>query len=231
MSYELQEDQSINIPELIVSYAVSVCNEIEEIQILIPHLLKHKRPQDEIVVIFDSVNGSNEVEKYLRSIEPGLTYSPIEKYPFRWYGFDFHNNFSELKNEQKEMCRGNFIFSVDADEIPNEGLMKNIHWLIDSNKEVDLFLVPRENFVVGITKEYIEQNRWVKDELDRINYPDFQTRIYRNVDNIKWVNRVHERLDGFKKYAYLPTVREYNLNHTKTFERQIKQNNYYNTLT
>ena len=36
-----------------ISYAVTVCNEFIEIQRLITFLLKHKRPQDEIVVQMD----------------------------------------------------------------------------------------------------------------------------------------------------------------------------------
>jgi len=216
--YIQDEDGTINIPEIKVSYAVTVCNELEEIQKLIPHLLKHKRPQDEIVVLWDE-KGDIKVWEYIINIEE-----------IRHYRDYFQNHFADWKNKLMSVCKGDFIFQIDADEIPNEGLMKMVHWLIHSNKEIDIFLVPRENFVIGITDEYIQQCRWVKDEFDRINYPDFQWRIYRNSESIKWINKVHERLDGFKTYTYLPTVREYGLNHTKTFDRQQKQNAYYNTL-
>lgn len=218
--YIQDEDGTINIPEIKVSYAVTVCNELEEIQRLIPHLLKHKRPQDEIVVLWDD-NGDKRVHEYLLSFNLNT---------FKYLHESFRHHFAEWKNSLTKECTGNFIFQIDADEIPNEGLMKMIHWLIHSNKEIDVFLVPRENFVIGITDEYIQQCRWIKDEFDRINYPDFQWRIYRNSESIKWINKVHERLDGFKTYTYLPTVREYGLNHTKTFEKQQKQNAYYNTL-
>lgn len=61
-------------------------------------------------------------------------------------------------------------------------------------------------------------------------WPDFQTRIYRNTSEIKWINKVHERLDGHKQFAYLPMEEEWALYHPKTIERQENQNNYYNTL-
>ena len=37
-----------------ISYAITVCNELTEIQKLISFLLKHKELQDEIVVTFDA---------------------------------------------------------------------------------------------------------------------------------------------------------------------------------
>ena len=221
--YTQEEDQSINIPEIKISYAVTVCNELEEIQKLIPHLLKYKRPQDEIVVLWDGSKQCHDVWNYLEEVS-------INNENISCYSYHFNNHFADWKNKLTSFCKGTFTFQIDADEIPNEGLMRMIHWLIHSNEEIDVFLVPRENFVTGITDEYIQQCRWVKDEFGRINFPDFQWRIYRNDGSIKWINKVHERLDGFKKYTYLPTLREYSLNHTKSFEKQQKQNAYYNTL-
>ena len=39
-----------------ISYAVTVCNEIVEIQRLLPFLIESKRKQDEIVIFYDSKN-------------------------------------------------------------------------------------------------------------------------------------------------------------------------------
>ena len=49
-----------------ISYAVTVCNEFVEIQKLIPFLLKHKRSEDDIVVLYDSKNGDKRIEEFLR---------------------------------------------------------------------------------------------------------------------------------------------------------------------
>ena len=43
-----------------ISYAITVCNEFIEIQRLLHFLLKHKRYQDEIVILFDKANGDIE---------------------------------------------------------------------------------------------------------------------------------------------------------------------------
>ena len=50
-----------------ISYAIPVCNEFIEIQRLITFLLENKRKEDEIIVLFDSNNGSKSVEDFLRS--------------------------------------------------------------------------------------------------------------------------------------------------------------------
>jgi hypothetical protein len=39
-----------------ISYAITVCNELVEIQRLLPFLIENKRKQDEIVIFYDSNN-------------------------------------------------------------------------------------------------------------------------------------------------------------------------------
>lgn len=50
-----------------VSYALTVCNEFVEIQRLVHFLLRHKRIQDNIVILYDEANGDPEIENFLRS--------------------------------------------------------------------------------------------------------------------------------------------------------------------
>ena len=45
-----------------ISYAITVCTEFLEIQRLINFLLKHKRAQDDIVVLFDEANGEKKLK-------------------------------------------------------------------------------------------------------------------------------------------------------------------------
>ena len=203
-----------------ISYAITVCNELEEIQRLIPYLLKHKRPQDEIVVLWDNT-GDKQVHNYLLSFDINTLVYCHES---------FRRHFAEWKNCLTKSCSGDYVFQIDADEIPNEFLITNLPLILESNPEVEVLLVPRENYVIGITQEHINKWGWKVDEKQRINWPDMQWRIYKNIPEIKWVNKVHERLDGFKNSAYLPTETEWSLNHTKDIKRQEKQNNYYNTL-
>ena len=202
-----------------ISYAVTVCNEIEEIKRLIPHLLEHKREEDEIVVMLDISNQTPDIINYLQKQRYDGTITLQGEY------FDGH--FADWKNKLKELCTGDYIFQIDADELPTQELITNLHLILGGN-DIDLFLVPRDNKVKGITDKHIQKWGWKVDNLGRINFPDYQTRIYKNSPDIKWINKVHERIEGYKTYAALPD--EYFMHHIKTIERQEKQNSYYDTL-
>ena len=202
-----------------ISYAITVCNELVEIQRLLPFLIENKRKQDEIVVFYDTNNGTKEVEDYLKSTEN-----------IRKIGYHFDGHFANLKNALTEACLGNYIFQIDADEIPHENLIEKLPSILEHNSSVDLYVVPRVNTVTGLTQEHIQKWGWNVNENGWVNWPDYQTRIYRKSPEIKWVNKVHERLSGQKEFAYIPMEEEWSLYHPKTIERQEKQNNYYETL-
>lgn len=201
-----------------LSYAITVCNEFVEIQRLLPFLIKHKREEDEIVVLFDKQAGTAEVWSYL------------QKLPIKVEAKSFKKHFADWKNYLTSMCEGDYIFQIDADEVPNLILIKHIPEVIKSNEDVDVVLVPRVNTVDGLTQDHISKWRWNVNEKGWVNWPDYQWRIYRNSNDIKWVNKVHEKLEGFKQYAGLPAEEHYALHHPKDIERQEKQNAYYDTL-
>ena len=205
-----------------ISYAITVCTEFLEIQRLINFLLKHKRAQDDIVVLFDEANGDKEIESYLRSHSVNGEFS--------WYAGKFERHFADWKNKLTSYCTGDYIFQIDADEIPNENLIIALPEVIEENPEMDVYLVPRVNTVDGLTPEHIAKWGWNVTETGWVNWPDFQWRIWKNLPEIKWINKVHERLDGFKTYTALPDAEYFALYHPKTIEKQEKQNNYYNTL-
>jgi len=205
-----------------ISYAVTVCNEFLEIQTLLQKLITLKKPQDEIVVLWDSKNGDKGVETYLRKMNVGNTY-------FHWYPYDFDGHFADLKNELTKHCKGDYIFQIDADEYPHETLMDNIHSILEAN-DVDVILVPRVNTVEGLTQDHIQKWGWNVNEEGWVNFPDPQWRIYKNSENIRWENKVHEKLVGYDTISNLPWAEELSLYHPKQIERQEKQNEYYETL-
>lgn len=143
-----------------ISFAITCCTELNELKSLIPHLLKYKREEDEIVILYDCINGSEEVEEYLRSIEPGLTYNPIDKFNFRWYSYDFDGDFSKMKNFLIEMCKGGFIMQLDSDELPNEHLLENLPQIINFNPDVEAYNIARINIVDNIGLSYIQSWGW-----------------------------------------------------------------------
>ena len=205
-----------------ISYAITVCNEIDEIKLLIPFLLEHKREEDEIVVLQDITTLNDEVYQYLfnQDIEKNVIFRTNH----------LNKDFAAFKNSLNSYCSGDFIFQIDADEIPHEYLIQNLHSLIELNPDVDLYRVPRINTVDGLTDEHIKKWRWVVNDKGWVNFPDRQHRLYRNSKNIKWVGKVHEVVTGFRLMGDLEAIEEYCLYHPKKIERQEKQNKFYETL-
>jgi glycosyltransferase involved in cell wall biosynthesis len=213
-----------------ISYAVTVCDEFIEIQRLLSFLLEHKRSQDEIVIQMDlSVANLNSMPEDKR-----LVWQYIMKHNEQGHCRVIFNtlrgDFAAFKNHLTEQCTGDYIFQIDADELPHPGLVEILPELLVANPELDVFLVPRINTVEGLTQEHIEKWGWNINDRSWINYPDLQWRIWRNVNTISWKNKVHEVLQGFKTYTALPSEELFSLYHPKTIDRQVKQNQYYETL-
>tara|TARA_R100001460_G_scaffold68984_1_gene109544 strand:- start:281 stop:904 length:624 start_codon:yes stop_codon:yes gene_type:complete len=205
-----------------ISYAITVCNEFVEIQKLVNFLLKHKRTEDEIVILYDKKNGDPGVEEYLRSHSVNSE--------FAWHEGEFNDHFADWKNKLTSFCSGDYVFQIDADELPHEVLITSLHKILEQNPNNEVYLVPRVNTVEGLTPEHIKAWGWRLNEQEWVNWPDHQWRIWKNKPEIKWVNKVHEKLDGYKTFASIPPMEEYALFHPKDIKRQEKQNKYYSTL-
>ncbi|CAB4142892.1 Glycosyltransferase 2-like [uncultured Caudovirales phage] len=207
-----------------ISYAITVCNELEEVKRLLDLLLEHKREQDEIVVLVDTTKPNDELISTLRHYE-----SHNMDHMIVWPG-EFDGHFAEWKNKLTELCSGDYVFQIDADEYPHPSFIESLPAIVETNPDVDVYLVPRVNTVEGLTQEHIQKWGWRVDNNGWVNWPDWQHRVYRNDGNIKWQNKVHEILVNHKQFTYLPVSEEYALFHPKTISRQEKQNDYYNKL-
>ena len=144
--------------------------------------------------------------------------------------FALDGNFAQFKNQLSKFATGDYIFQIDADEIPDEDLISALPEILETNSAVEVMLVPRINTVEGLTETHIKKWGWNINEFGWVNWPDYQWRIYKNTSHIKWKNKVHEVLEGHKTIGALPPTSEFALIHSKTIERQEKQNNYYETI-
>ena len=205
---------------IVVSFAITVCNELTEIKRLVPFLLEKKRIDDEIVILFDEKNGNQEVLDFLLpyNLKPNVQ---------TWRG-NFKGDFAEWKNLLNSYCSGDYIYQIDADEMISEYMIKSVSTILEMNKDVDLIFVPRINTVEGLTEEHINKWGWHLNSKGWVNFPDYQGRIYRK--NMTWYGKVHERIIGGEKFATLPSDEYYCIEHHKQIERQERQNNFYNTL-
>jgi len=207
-----------------ITYAITVCNELNEITNLINFLHPKIQKDDEILIQYDEDGVTKEIMDYLKII------SQIHPNEIKIIGFPLNKDFASYKNNLKDNAKGIFIFQIDADEIPSESLIENIHDFLEANKEVDLFFVPRVNTVEGLTDKHIQRWRWNVNERGWVNFPDYQTRIYRRTSEIHWQGNVHERIVGFNTMTVLPAEEEYVLYHPKDIERQERQNALYETI-
>jgi hypothetical protein len=205
-----------------ISYAITVCNELEEIKCLINFLHQHKRPEDEICVLLDKPKASPEL-LYQLSVYSSEGFIILTE-------SEFKGHFADWKNQLMNLCSGDFIFQIDADELPNKYLIESLPEILETNSSVEAYVVPRVNTVEGLTPEHIAKWGWHVNENGWVNWPDYQWRIYKNIPDIKWKNKVHEVIEGYKTMAQLPAYEDLALYHPKTIQRQEKQNNYYNSL-
>jgi glycosyltransferase involved in cell wall biosynthesis len=204
-----------------ICYKILTHNETDSLEKLLDFLFEHIKETDHIIVVDDFSDSPTRkiLSKYVDSNQYDYFQNKLE------------DDFSKQHNYADSLVRDEFdyIFSIDADELPNKWLIDNIHEILESN-DIDLIWVPRINTVEGITEEYIQQWGWRVNEKGWVNFPDYQGRIYKNDKSIHWVNPVHEIVTGAKKVSHFPTEEEFCLYHPKDIQRQVKQNELYSKI-
>jgi hypothetical protein len=206
-----------------ISYAVTVVNEIKEIQTLLPLLIENKREEDEIVVQYDNQKVSVEVLEYLNDLT-------FEKKIDKTIGYPLNGDFGTYKQHLTQNCTGDWIFQLDADETIDPTLIQSLSNILEGNENIEMFFIPRINIVNGLTNEHIAKWRWQVNEQGWVNFPDVQGRLYRNKQSIFWAGKVHEQLQGFESYTIFPQDETYCIKHIKEIKRQEIQNALYETL-
>jgi len=206
---------------MMISYSILTHNETDSLEKLLEFLIKSKDEEDEIVMLDDY--SDNERTKELLDF-----YVSVHEIKFEQR--HLLNDFAQQKNHLKNMCSGDYIFNLDADEIPHKRIMNNLKPILEVNPTIDLYYVPRVNTVEGLTDEHKLAWHWSVDEWGRVNWPDWQGRIWKNRPNIRWERPVHEMLTGYKEYAHLPAEEEFALFHPKDIKRQEEQNMKYSEI-
>ena len=209
-----------------ICYKILTHNETDSLEKLLDFLFENTKETDHILVCDDF---SEPLTRKILSKYVIQDKNNLKRYDY--FQHKFEGDFSKQHNFANSCVREEFdyIFSIDADEIPNKWLIENIHEILESN-EIDLIWVPRINTVKGLTQEHIEKWGWRVNEQGWVNFPDYQGRIYRNDKSIYWKNPVHEVVVGAKKVSHFPTEEQFCLYHSKDIERQEKQNKLYSEI-
>jgi glycosyltransferase involved in cell wall biosynthesis len=208
-----------------ISFAVTTKNEGEYVANLLNQLVPFCIETGDEIVILDDYS----TDEYTLSILDA--YDSVDNSNFlKVYKHSLNNDFAAHKNYLNDKCSGDYIFQIDADETLHPNLLKYLHDILGYNADIDLFMIPRVNIVNGLTDEDIAKWGWSINNLGWVMFPDLQTRLYRNVEHIKWHGKVHERIVGYKTHTSLPQEEEWSLYHIKDIERQRKQNQLYASL-
>lgn len=207
-----------------ISYAITVCDELSEFRTLVEFIQYRKRPQDELIVLHD-VDPKNTLEG---SPKASICHYCAGAAGLKYYYDEFDGDFGKWKNLLNDKCIGDYIFQIDADELPSETLIDYLPRILDDNIEVELFWVPRINTVRDLTDEDIRKWHWRVNENGWVNWPDYQGRIYKRKPGIRWEGKVHERIFGAKYFSYLPD--SCHLLHPKSIGKQRQQNEFYSKL-
>ena len=249
-----------------ISYCITVCDELSELTKLTNFLHPQVREDDELLIQYDSNKVSDSVMGFLQVFEKMHDNVKIT-------GYSLNGDFGKFKSNLREHSSKEFIFQIDADEIPNQYLIQGLPQILNGNSEIDMFFVPRINTVDGLTEKHVKKWGWkvqkfesqkntkkidansdeykyldklgyitkveANDDEDEIeityfvpiiNFPDYQTRLYRNTPEVEWLGKVHEKITGYDSFTALPAEEQYCLYHPKDIDKQEKQNNFYEKI-
>jgi glycosyltransferase involved in cell wall biosynthesis len=185
---------------------------------LLNKLISSKKENQEIVLVDDYSDNQ-------------ITIEIINKYKsyVNFFQHKLEKNYGAHKNFGIEQCKGEWIFQLDADEVPTDGLLENINLIIESNSSSEVLWLPRLNYFVGVTEQDIQMWGWKLHD-GMVNFPDYQSRVYKNSPHIRYQRRLHEKVEGFKSYVFIPPQKDYAIIHEKTIEKQRQTNINYNKL-
>lgn len=203
---------------MFLSYLVTCHNETDSLEKLLSKLIEFKKDNHEIVLLDDYSDNPE-------------TLDIIQKYKekINFYQHKLDKNYGAHKNYGIEQCKGSWIFQLDGDEYPTDLLLENIDLVLEQNSNNEVIWLPRLNYFHDVTEQDILTWGW--KYLDgMINFPDFQSRIFLNVDHIRYQRRLHEKVEGFKTYTFVPPQKDYAIVHEKTIEKQRQTNLNYNKM-
>jgi glycosyltransferase involved in cell wall biosynthesis len=203
---------------MFLSYLITSHNETDSLELLLSSLIKHKQDNHEIILLDDYSDNSK-------------TKSIIEKFKsnINFYQKKLDKDYGAHKNYGISICKGKWIFQIDADERPTDLLLENINEILEANNSNEAIWLPRLNYFQGVTQQDIMTWGWNYHD-GMINFPDYQSRLYKNLPHIKYERRLHEKVEGYKSYVFIPAQKDIALIHEKTIEKQRQTNLKYNQL-
>jgi glycosyltransferase involved in cell wall biosynthesis len=203
---------------MFLSYLITSHNEEVCLSKLLQKLLSFKKENHEIVLL-DDYSDNPETISIINSCKSNINF----------YQKKLDKDYGAHKNYGISLCKGKWIFQIDADECPTDLLLENIDDILKANDSNEAIWLPRLNYFYGVTQQDILTWGWQYND-GMINFPDYQSRLYKNLPHIKYERRLHEKVEGYKSYVFIPAQKDIALIHEKTIEKQRQTNIKYNQL-
>lgn len=200
-----------------LSYIIGACTEDRELFNLLTFLSEFRNPEHEVVVVLDS----NHVTQNVRDVTEKFDWVKTVEQPFE-------GDFATYKNNFSKFCDGEYIFNIDADEIPQEFLVHMVNKIINDDNPPDLIAVPRINIYPGYTQSFLKKHSFSCNQMGWINWPDYQGRVYRR--ELLWGGKVHERIQGATRPTTINADPTYSLWHVKSTTKQDSQDELYDQI-
>lgn len=149
---------------------------------------------------------------------------------FKYYEYPL-DEIAKQDTFTKSKCNNDIIFGLCPDEMPSPLVLLTFRKIVEQG--YDAIFVPRMNLYTNLT--LLSLNTMYKGERPNECYiegwteygyrwPDYQRRIFRNVDYITYGPKSHDGLIGYKNPILYPAEPKFAITHIKSIERQSRKN-------
>ncbi|MCQ2959238.1 MAG: glycosyltransferase [Bacteroidales bacterium] len=198
-----------------ICYTITVCDEHEELSNILNLIVKHIRKEDEILVQCDKDNTTQEVRQVIAQFENIIT--KVVEHPLL-------GDYGQFKNNLIANTSCDFLFQLDADELPSPYLLEKLPEIISQNPDIELFKIPRLNVMINNEESFMTWDSVPTiNQKDLINFPDYQKRLFKHSKDIFWTKKIHELVVGYKTWCYLPKDNDFCILHCKKWAKQQKR--------
>jgi glycosyltransferase involved in cell wall biosynthesis len=204
-----------------ISIALLIHNETTQFRWLMEALAPAFPLIEEIVVVDDFSDDA--CVAAVRSYE-GRT-------PLRFFQRSLNRDFAQQRNYMKSLCRGDYIFYLDPDELPSDdvvrGLPKICRQMADA--DIDACTLPRVNILYPSDELQHPRSLDLSNPAYKVHWED-QFRLLRNSPALYWTMPLNEYLTGMRRCYRFPRAMRYALLHPKTVTRGQSQLEFYRSF-
>lgn len=154
-----------------------------------------------------------------------------DRVPLRFFQRPLRADFASQRNHMKSLCRGEFIFYLDPDELPSDRLVRGLPEIVRmmAGQDIDACTLPRLNILHDSDEIVHPASLDPGNPHYRVFWED-QYRLLRNVPYLYWTQRLNEYLTGMRRCFAFPRASDYTLLHAKGRRHAQRQEKFYRAI-